>query len=200
VGDWLFASCFSMIADLAEKENGQSLSRLVARICGSESANPPTGISRTRAFAATCGGSPARRRRSFPCHFTSEPSRADARPRCAAPCAGLATAWGWAFQIIDDILDFEQAGGETGKPTGSDLSQGIYTLPTILALKRDNGQLAAALFRRPRRKRALSRAALLIESAAASVQHRNLLAGTRKDHCGRSDGCRRTPPAARLKK
>ncbi len=36
VGDWLFASCFSLIADLAKVDNAQALSRLVARICGSE--------------------------------------------------------------------------------------------------------------------------------------------------------------------
>jgi len=36
VGDWLFASCFSLIADLAGDQNGRALSHLVARICGSE--------------------------------------------------------------------------------------------------------------------------------------------------------------------
>jgi heptaprenyl diphosphate synthase len=67
------------------------------------------------------------------------------------------------FQIIDDILDFERGGGEIGKPTGSDISQGIYTLPAIIALRGDDDRLAAALSQRPRRPRALSRATRLIE-------------------------------------
>jgi geranylgeranyl pyrophosphate synthase len=43
---------------------------------------------------------------------------------------------GMAFQIIDDILDFEADSLDIGKPVGNDLSQGILTLPSILALER----------------------------------------------------------------
>lgn len=38
---------------------------------------------------------------------------------------------GMAFQIIDDILDFTGEQGTLGKPVGSDLRQGLVTLPTI---------------------------------------------------------------------
>jgi len=42
---------------------------------------------------------------------------------------------GMAFQIVDDILDFAGNEGELGKPIGSDLRQGIITLPTICFLE-----------------------------------------------------------------
>jgi heptaprenyl diphosphate synthase len=41
---------------------------------------------------------------------------------------------GMAFQITDDILDFTASAQELGKPVGSDLRQGIVTLPAIYAL------------------------------------------------------------------
>jgi geranylgeranyl pyrophosphate synthase len=38
---------------------------------------------------------------------------------------------GMAFQIIDDVLDYTADSGKLGKPAGSDLRQGIITLPMI---------------------------------------------------------------------
>ncbi len=43
---------------------------------------------------------------------------------------------GMAFQITDDILDIIADEQQLGKPAGSDLEQGIITLPTIFALSR----------------------------------------------------------------
>ncbi len=42
---------------------------------------------------------------------------------------------GYAYQIIDDILDFTATPGEIGKQPGIDLSQGIITLPLIYLLQ-----------------------------------------------------------------
>ncbi len=49
-------------------------------------------------------------------------------------------AYGWnlgmAFQLIDDVLDFEASEAVLGKPVGNDLKEGKITLPMILALQR----------------------------------------------------------------
>ncbi|MEW5988581.1 MAG: polyprenyl synthetase family protein [Chloroflexota bacterium] len=43
---------------------------------------------------------------------------------------------GMAFQIVDDILDFAGEESAVGKPVGSDLRQGLVTLPTLCFLER----------------------------------------------------------------
>ncbi len=47
---------------------------------------------------------------------------------------------GMAFQITDDILDFTASQRELGKPVGSDLRQGIITLPVIYAMQLATGR------------------------------------------------------------
>ncbi len=48
-------------------------------------------------------------------------------------------SYGWnlgmAFQLIDDVLDFEASEAVLGKPVGNDLKEGKVTLPMILALQ-----------------------------------------------------------------
>ena len=42
---------------------------------------------------------------------------------------------GIAFQFIDDILDFTGDQAKLGKPTGTDLRQGVITLPTLIYIE-----------------------------------------------------------------
>jgi geranylgeranyl pyrophosphate synthase len=44
-------------------------------------------------------------------------------------------AIGMAFQIVDDVLDFTGDPHSLGKPTGSDLRQGVITLPALCFLE-----------------------------------------------------------------
>lgn len=54
---------------------------------------------------------------------------------------------GTGFQIMDDVLDFQGDQGELGKPVGSDLREGIVTLPVLYFLREhpDDEMVAAAV-------------------------------------------------------
>jgi heptaprenyl diphosphate synthase len=57
---------------------------------------------------------------------------------------------GMVFQITDDALDLVATEDELGKPTGSDIHQGVYTLPVIHALAGPDGERIQALLDVPR--------------------------------------------------
>ena len=51
-------------------------------------------------------------------------------------CAAFGRAVGSAFQLIDDLLDYEGTTAELGKNIGDDLREGKPTLPLLLAMQR----------------------------------------------------------------
>jgi octaprenyl-diphosphate synthase len=55
-----------------------------------------------------------------------------------AACATYGQALGTAFQVIDDVLDYDGDASEMGKNLGDDLREGKTTLPLIIAMQRAN--------------------------------------------------------------
>lgn len=53
-----------------------------------------------------------------------------------AACATYGQALGTAFQVIDDVLDYDGDVAEMGKNLGDDLREGKVTLPLIIAMQR----------------------------------------------------------------
>ena len=51
-------------------------------------------------------------------------------------CADYGQALGTAFQVIDDVLDYDGDTAEMGKNLGDDLREGKATLPLIIAMQR----------------------------------------------------------------
>ena len=60
-------------------------------------------------------------------------------------CATYGQALGTAFQVIDDVLDYDGNTAEMGKNLGDDLREGKATLPLILAMQRGTPEQAATV-------------------------------------------------------
>jgi len=57
-------------------------------------------------------------------------------PAVEKNCADYGQALGTAFQVIDDVLDYDGDVHEMGKNLGDDLREGKATLPLIIAMQR----------------------------------------------------------------
>jgi geranylgeranyl pyrophosphate synthase len=91
---------------------------------------------------------------------------------CAPPEVEAATRYGWnlgmAFQLSDDVLDVRAAATESGKTPGTDLREGVHTLPVLYALEDDpTGELAQLLVRTPLTDVDVARALELLATSSA---------------------------------
>ncbi len=62
-------------------------------------------------------------------------------------CADYGQALGTAFQVIDDVLDYDGDADEMGKNLGDDLREGKATLPLIIAMQRGSADDQATIRR-----------------------------------------------------
>ena len=61
---------------------------------------------------------------------------AEASPEVEEACAAYGRSLGTAFQLVDDLLDYEGDSRQLGKNVGDDLREGKATLPLLLAMAR----------------------------------------------------------------
>lgn len=146
-GDYLFAKASAILADLgpeAIRIQAETFERLVTGQIAETVGCPPGGdplehymsvvTEKTASLIATSG--------RFGAMFSGAPS--DVVQRITPACAAL----GVAFQLSDDILDVASESAQSGKTPGTDLREGIRTLPTLHALRspgRADGRLVELL-------------------------------------------------------
>jgi geranylgeranyl pyrophosphate synthase len=137
-GDFLFAKASLILAGLgpeAVRLQAETFNRLVAGQL-SETIGPRPGqdpldhymhviTEKTGSLIATSG--------QFGALFSGAP--AEVATRIAAACEQLGVAW----QLSDDVIDIASDSAQSGKTPGTDLRQGVRTLPVLYAL-RSTGQ------------------------------------------------------------
>lgn len=148
-GDWLFSRSFRLVADYADKKTVRVLARLIGSVCSAEIQQDMTKFSfdtSCRGYLRTIAGKTAALF-ALSLYVGASEAKADLMVTRVLHRAGYDI--GMAFQIIDDILDYESDGTTLKKPVGNDIREGLCTLPLIFALKADSGALRSLLARQP---------------------------------------------------
>jgi heptaprenyl diphosphate synthase len=145
VGDFLFARAADLAADLgteAVRIQAGTFARLVhgqiAETVGPRDADPVEHY--LHVIAAKTGSLIATAAR-FGAMFAGAP-----RDQVAA-LARYGEAMGTAFQLSDDLIDIASQAPESGKTPGTDLREGVPTLPVLYALGSDEQDAASVRLR-----------------------------------------------------
>jgi heptaprenyl diphosphate synthase len=182
-GDYLFARASDLSADLGV-EVTRIMARTLARLCegqirevqGSMGALPPdvpAVVPTLEHYLEVISGKTA--------------SLIETSCRYGALLSGVepegveaAAAYGWnvgmAFQLSDDVLDIASDHEDSGKTPGTDLREGVRTLPVLYALEEDDGELAA-LLEGPLDDGEVARALALLRGSDALLRARAAAAG-----------------------
>mgnify|MGYP001412601809 CR=1 FL=1 len=146
-GDWLFSRCFRLAAEAAGPDNSRALARAIGAICAAEIEQDMGKWSYSasvRRYYRTIAGKTAALF-SLALHTGAAEAKAPWRVAQALRRAGYDI--GMAFQVIDDILDYESSEASMRKPVGRDLAEGLCTLPLVYALRADEAGMRALLER-----------------------------------------------------
>lgn len=157
LGDYLFGRSFRIAAQRTEDINiGRSIANIVEHVCESElqqnsglfNLDIGFGEYHRRIMGKTAG--------LFAISCYAGAWKSDVDERTAHRLRKIGYNVGVGFQIIDDILDYQQDRTQTGKSPGTDIRQGVVNLPLLFADRRDDGTLAR-LFHPPLTRRRIRR-------------------------------------------
>ncbi len=146
VGDYLFARAADLAADLgpeAVRTQARTFARLVhgqiAETVGPRPGDDPVAhylrvvAAKTGSLIATCA--------RFGARFGG------ASPDVVEAVASYGETIGLAFQLSDDVLDIASESTISGKTAGTDLREGVPTLPVLYALASDERDTASVRLR-----------------------------------------------------
>lgn len=166
-GDWLFSRCFRLASESSNPENARLLARLVGAICSAEIHQDmekflwPESV---RNYLRKIAGKTAV---LFSLALQAGARESKAPQGVWALLSRIGYDVGMAFQITDDILDYESSEGAMRKPVGKDIREGLCTLPLILAIKADPTAIRPLLGSRKPETRAVTLLVSRVRSSGA---------------------------------
>jgi heptaprenyl diphosphate synthase len=147
-GDYLFAITFRVLADYSPNlETMQMATNYLQRILNGELEQRTNHYKQTMTmsdYESQIGGKTAS---LFVLAAKLGVAASDGDSEFAERVSRFAYNVGMAFQILDDILDYQSTTDQLGKPALNDVREGVYTAPLIIAMQ-DNPTIHELLAKR----------------------------------------------------
>lgn len=145
MGDFLFTRCFSLLSNNTSMENMKNISKVIERICKGEIEQFSSQFSKEVSIRKYLKRIAAKTAALFSLSLYIGSVEAGCRKKLTNKLGKIGYDIGMAFQIIDDLLDFNSDEKTIGKPVGNDIKHGIYTLPLIYSIESGDKRLDAIL-------------------------------------------------------
>lgn len=137
IGDYLFCVCFKILATNASLQAIKVDSRAMSKICMGEVNQLNSRFSMNLSVKDYLSRISGKTAELFSISLYLGAAECNANTKISKELRNIGHNLGMAFQIIDDILDYEGNDESIKKSAANDLKQGIYTLPLIYAYKKD---------------------------------------------------------------
>jgi len=145
-GDYLLARAGELAAGVG-REAAALLATAIVDLCVGQSQEMAQVADLDRTIDQHLASIRGKTARLFGCACEIGAVCAGLPPGTTRQLARFGESFGMAFQVVDDVLDLVGDAGRLGKPTGTDVATGVYTLPVLLAAQdpRSAGALSAHL-------------------------------------------------------
>ncbi len=135
IGDYLFCVCFKILATNSSLQAIKMDSRAMSKICMGEVNQLNSRFSMKLSVKDYLSRISGKTAELFSISLYLGAAECDADNKICRELGNIGHNLGMAFQIIDDILDYEGSDKSIKKSAANDLKQGIYTIPFIYAYK-----------------------------------------------------------------
>ena len=135
IGDYLFCVCFKILATNESLQAIKVDSRAMSKICMGEVNQLNSRFSMKLSVKDYLSRISGKTAELFSISLYLGAAECKAEEKVSRELGNIGHNLGMAFQIIDDILDYEGSDKSIKKSAANDLKQGIYTIPLIYAYR-----------------------------------------------------------------
>lgn len=144
-GDWLFSRCFRLASESSSPQNARLLAALIGALCSEEIHQDLERFLWPRSQRNYLRKIAGKTAALFSLALRAGAIETKASLSTVSILTRVGYAAGMAFQIMDDVLDYESSSGAMRKPVAKDVREGLCTLPLILALRAAPGRIESLL-------------------------------------------------------